>query len=203
MHTTQTFQYLEKTFEYYNKKLFDSKLPDVVFSISRDNKMSGIFHPSRWETKESNPVHEIAVNPDCIEPFDIEFHQMIVHEMCHLYQFVFGTPGKNGYHNKEFFSIMERVGLHATTTGTMTGSTTGYRMGDFPIEGGEFIKAFQKLQESKFKPLEIKPVKHHQKNVFLKSGKRYKYSCSCKNNIWGKSGMHIICKDCGKDFVEN
>lgn len=32
---------------------------------------------------------------------------------------------------------------------------------------------------------------------------KVKYSCSCVNNIWGKSGMYIKCMDCQEIFQEH
>jgi len=33
-------------------------------------------------------------------------------------------------------------------------------------------------------------------------GKRSKYTCHCDINVWGKSGLNIICGNCDNEFVE-
>lgn len=198
----QNLQYINNIFNYYNSVLFEKKLPDVVFTISRDSKMSGMFSAGLWK-KDGKQVHEIALNPDFINIYDIEFHQAIVHEMCHLEQHMFGKPGKSGYHNLEFSQIMERVGLQTSDTGTPDGFRTGRRMYDFVIENGPFQKAFQKLQETGFEAMEVIPVKKQKVSRGRFSGKRKKYSCACGVNVWGKSGISLTCNICNKKLIEN
>lgn len=193
-------QYITNTFKYYNEKLFHNKLPEVVFAISRDNKMSGMFNPDLWEDKSGSLVHELTLNPDYINPYDVEFHQTLIHEMCHLQQYLFGKPGKSGYHNKEFSEIMLDVGLQTSSTGTTTGSKVGRRMYDLVIEGGSFQKAFQKLQETRFEQLEIKPIKKNKEPTKGASGKRSKYTCLCGLNVWGKEGLDVFCSKCNKPY---
>ncbi len=190
-------KYIETIFKFYNKKLFAGKLPDVIISFNRDSRMSGEFLPNKWQNKDEKPIHELSINPEFFQPYDIEFHQTIVHEMCHLYQHEFGQPGKSGYHNKEFSGIMKDVGLICSDSGTPGGLPTGRRMADYPEVDGLFVKAFQKLQESRFKILE-QPIK--KEKIKKGSGNRVKYSCQCGNNIWGKSGLKIQCKICKSDF---
>jgi predicted SprT family Zn-dependent metalloprotease len=35
-----------------------------------------------------------------------------------------------------------------------------------------------------------------------KSGTRIKYTCSCGNHVWGRSGLSILCNDCNFSFTE-
>lgn len=162
--------------------------------------MSGMFQPEKWKSKDGQMIHELTVNPDYIEPYDIEFHQTIVHEMCHLYQYLFGKPGRSGYHNLEFAEIMKNIGLQTSDTGTPDGFKTGKRMYDYVIDNGPFEKAFQKLQETRFKTLEISAVKKDKVQKSGADGKRSKYTCSCGCNVWGKAGLQIVCKKCNFDF---
>lgn len=199
----QNLQYIHNIFNYYNNALFNNKLPEVIITISRDFKLSGMFSANQWKKKDGKSIHELTLNPDFINPYDIEFHQTLTHEMCHLEQFIFGTPGKSGYHNIEFSQIMERVGLQTSDTGTPDGLKTGRRMYDYVIEDGLFQKAFQKLQESGFGVLEVMPVKKPQDSKSRFSGKRSKYTCDCGTNVWGKVGLTLTCSNCNKPYKEN
>ena len=192
-------QFLENLYNFYNRELFENKLPDVVISFSRDSNVSGVFLPEKWQSN-NNPIHEISINPDYFEANSIDFHQTIVHEMCHIYQFENGTPGKNGYHNKEFSEIMFSIGLQTSDSGTENGNPTGYKMSDYIIEDGSFVSAFKKIQEHGYTIPSVKPIRSRKKHF---GGVRSKYTCKCGYNIWGKSGLKIMCKNCKSDFEEN
>ena len=116
--TTEQYQYIYKLYNFYNSELFSGELPEVMITFARNNGASGMFFPNKWKDKNYNPVHEISINPDAISNRnDIEFHQVIVHEMAHLWQFVFGKPSRNGYHNKQWAKKMIEVGSMPTATG--------------------------------------------------------------------------------------
>ena len=199
----QNLQYINNIFNYYNENLFNKSLPEVIITISRDSKMSGMFSADQWKKKDGKSLHELTLNPDYIDPYDIEFHQTLVHEMCHLEQFISGTPGKSGYHNLEFSQLMKRVGLQTSDTGMPEGFKTGRRMYDYVIEGGLFQKAFQKLQETGFEAVEVIPVKKQKLIKSRFSGKRSKYNCSCGTNVWGRTGLNIFCPNCNQSYKEN
>lgn len=198
MISSKQIQYLENIFNYYNEKLFENKLPEVVLSFSRDPKMSGMFLPGKWGN-ENKTVHELVINSDFFKPTEMEFHQMIVHEMCHLFQFEFGTPGKRGYHNLEFQEIMNRVGLQTSDSGTPEGFKTGYKMADYPIESGSFLQAFQNI--SNVYPVDFSIEPKTEIKPKTNQGSRTKYSCSC-SNIWGKDNLQVSCNSCKQSFVK-
>lgn len=66
-------------------------------------------------------------------------------ESVHCWQYCFGTPGRNCYHNKEWAYKMKAIGLQPTSTGKPGGAIVGQCMSDYPIEGGAFVKACEKL----------------------------------------------------------
>lgn len=221
-HTTTQYEYLERLYSFYNLQLFNGILPSVLFTLSKTNKASGFFSSNRWKDKHEKAVHEISINPDIIrERFDIEMHQTLVHEMCHLWQIEYGDPGRKGYHNKEFADKMIEIGLMPSTTGREGGKTTGQNMSDYFMEEGKFILAFKAIQENRFEPLPLEPDNSHlyckevasdgsvtfapvpkDEKTRSKTGTRIKYSCSCENNIWGKSGLKVLCLECNSNFKE-
>lgn len=75
----------------------------------------------------------------------LETLQTIVHEMCHLWQAHFGSPGRGRYHNAQWADKMEAIGLMPSTTGRPGGARVGDHMADYMIPGGRFEHAVQHL----------------------------------------------------------
>ena len=216
--TTEQYQYIYKLYNFYNSELFSGELPEVMITFARNNGASGMFFPNKWKDKKYNPIHEISINPDAISNRnDIDFHQVIVHEMAHLWQFVFGKPSRNGYHNKQWAKKMIEIGLMPTATGSKGGSIIGQNMYDYWLEDGKFVLAFKKLQENNYLPLEpnndhlfTKEIKEDGAVVFRpiltakkNKTKRVKYTCNCGSNLWGKPNLTVFCNVCQTPFFEN
>ena len=62
--------------------------------------------------------------------------------LCVLEQAHFGSPSRNGYHNREWAGLMERVGLVPSDTGAPGWKRTGQRMTHYVAEDGPFARAF-------------------------------------------------------------
>lgn len=204
--TPQQIAAFQAMFDHYNAELFDDALPQVILNFSRKAKALGFFAPERWqrasgeESDASQSIHEISINPSYLkraEPKEIA--QTLVHEMVHLWQQEHGSPGRRGYHNREWADKMEAVGLMPSSTGAEGGKRTGQRMSDYPIEGGAFEKAFDSLPESARFPWvcdDLQPKKPR------KSSKT-KFTCSgCGANAWGKPTLRVICGECDCELEE-
>jgi len=153
--TRQLYESLECAYQHFNRTLFEDKLPEVVFTTQRQKNVMGYFSPGRWLSTgndgDNRAAHELAINPAYIASHPlIEMLQTIVHESCHIMQHEYGTPSRTGYHNKEFASIMEGVGLMPSTTGRPGGKKTGQQMNDYPIPNGKFILECENLVSDGF-----------------------------------------------------
>lgn len=147
--TTQFYNEMQATFKYFNNLLFDGKLPDVMFTLQRNNQVMGYFSSDRWASKNGNKCHEIAINPSYVARSSvIEFMQTLVHEMTHLWQHSFGSPGRTTYHNREWANKMISIGLMPSDTGRVGGKTTGDHMNDYPIKDGRFLQCCIALIEN-------------------------------------------------------
>jgi predicted SprT family Zn-dependent metalloprotease len=75
--------------------------------------------PAASGSRDGTEVHdEIAFNIRLFAKRSPgEILATLVHEMCHLEQAHFGAPSRNGYHNREWATLMERVGLVPSDTG--------------------------------------------------------------------------------------
>jgi len=213
--TKQQFNTLEDLFSYYNKNLFDGILPDTLITLASHKGAAGLFAPARWEGAGIE-VHEITINPESIIVSEIDYHQTLVHEMCHLWQHCFGKPSRQCYHNREWANKMEEIGLMPSSTGKPGGNKTGQRMSDYPIEGGIFESCFRKigaLSYARSLRLPLNPNARAFGNSISgskngnagnksesRSGVKIKYSCACGNNVWGKPGLSISCNYCKENF---
>lgn len=147
--TTDLYQALEKAYEYFNRGLFEGDLPDVIFTFQRKSGVMGYFSPERWGNPIGDTRNEIAINPSFLASSRlIEVCQTLVHEMVHCWQHQFGKPSRKGYHNREWAKKMMLIGLMPSSTGEPGGETIGQAMGDYIIEDGPFMKAYETLTQT-------------------------------------------------------
>lgn len=233
MITTLQFKTLDDLYQFYNDRLFGSKLPECIVNMSRKGGSYGFFVPERWkgENMQRKIIHEISVNPDFMDRPDKEWHSTLVHDMCHLWQYEFGNPSRSCYHNKQWAAKMIDIGLMPSDTGEPGGKTTGQQMSHYIIEGGLFDVVFNALKEEdleslrlKYRPLmafmpeavhetiipseelvaEIKDnIGKAQASSTGKSGKRTRYTCGCGHHVWGRPGLWIRCEECNMIFLED
>lgn len=215
------FQYV---FDHYNGHLFGSEIKDPIIVIVRRKNVAGYYIYQKWFQMQENETDELALNPEMFLKFPLlEIVQTIVHEMCHAWQFHYGNPSYRAYHNREWAQKMISVGLMPTDTGRAGGKTTGFRMDDYPIEGGEFLRASEELINSEVfaglyyennpdifqnidaeAPLfdQIKDMTLAQAPEIKDKRTKVKYSCPCCN-VWGKPGLDVHCNSCNRDMREN
>jgi hypothetical protein len=122
----------------------------------------------------------------------------LVHEMVHLKQEEFGTPGRSGYHNEEWADEMEAIGLMPSHTGKPGGRRTGRQMSHYVIERGPFQQALKAMPEEYLLPWQsgtIPCVRKSNKNKVV-------YICpgSCGTRVWGRPHLDLICGACQKFF---
>ncbi|MGH1433810.1 MAG: SprT-like domain-containing protein [Lewinella sp.] len=222
--TEEQFQALNRAYQYFNSKLFDGLLPGCILNFSRKKNTHGFMAPERWRRvgEEEYSTHEISLTPLTLYRKPIEVFSTLVHEQVHLWQWEFGSPSRNGYHNTEWANKMEQVGLMPSSTGKPGGKRTGQGMTHYIIPGGlyetyfkempqKFTLPFASLEGDLFKRLisggvEGKGETEDPRTARLKklrttSRQKTKYSCpSCSINVWGKPNIHLICGGCGVPF---
>jgi hypothetical protein len=146
-------------------------------------------------------THEISLNPDVLDRPLAESMGTLVHEMVHLWQHTFGEPSRRGYHDREWADKMEAIGLMPSSTGRPGGKRTGDHMTHYVIEGGPFTVAFAAMPpEYRLPWLSGAPADGAKKPP---RADKVKYACGgCGVAVWGKSGLHIACLDCGRPMDE-
>lgn len=148
--TEEQFTALNQAFNYFNEKLFEGKLPGCILNFSRKKNTHGFLAPERWRRvdEENKYIHEISLTPYTFYRPLKQVFSTLVHEMVHLWQWEYGNPSRNGYHNKEWARKMEVVGLMPSNTGEEGGRKTGQKMTHYIISNGLFEQAFDDIPES-------------------------------------------------------
>lgn len=227
--TKAQFEAFESAYEYFNQVLFHYELPRVILNLSRKSKSMGFVAPYRWKSAAAPPtaedeldsdrrsrIHELSINPEILCLSLEEVYSTLVHEQCHIWQLHSGEPSRNGYHNKEWTSKMLEVGLTPSSTGKPGGKLTGQSMSDYPTPEGVFLKALNDMPDHFKMPFisiegEMKYRQHSAGGIAALIGEapappkknKVKYSCPlCLVNVWGKSGLNLVCGDCNHKFEE-
>jgi predicted SprT family Zn-dependent metalloprotease len=152
VHATQeVYQELQHVYDYYNQKLFNNELPGALLVMTRKRGSKGFFSPARYANKEGALADEISMNPEYFLVRSVEeVLSTLAHEMCHQWQFNFGKDVRAGYHNKEFSTKMEEIGLITSATGYPGGDRVGEKMTHYIAEDGLFITTTRELLKSRF-----------------------------------------------------
>lgn len=147
--TAELYGGLQSAYDFINREVFEPTfgflLPNCMITLRASGRTLGYFWPDRFLGGDGEFTHEIAVNPGLFNYRSIDLSLSVVaHEMVHLLQFVDGSCGRTGYHNKEFANRMEQIGLIASTTGKADGARTGQSMSHYIDPNGLYI---QKIRE--------------------------------------------------------
>jgi predicted SprT family Zn-dependent metalloprotease len=228
--TDDTYSELQQAYDHFNAELFDGQLSGCLITLQREKKTYGYFSAQRFVRREDGvKTDEIAMNPAYFAVCPVlEVMQTLVHEMVHAWQQHFGKPGRRRYHNKEWADKMEAVGLMPSSTGKPGGKKTGESVADYPIEGGPFMTACDKLlKDFKLSWMDRFPARHVTAQALLEAAgegmsadldglgvsleesaqskpTRTKYTClSCETNVWGKPALKLVCGECGSHYEAN
>lgn len=207
-HTHKAYVGLSEAYTYFNEHLFDNKLPTCLITYQRHKGAYGYFWRDKFsytETKDATKriqVDEIALNPSTFNSRTPgEVLSTLAHEMVHLWQFHFGEPSRNGYHNKSWGTEMKRIGLHPSSTGKEGGKETGQRVSHYIIVFGLFDKAcadFLRQYELSLyadNPRDVKTAKK-------KSDSKTKFTCEmCGQNAWAKPDACLKCGVCDDEML--
>jgi predicted SprT family Zn-dependent metalloprotease len=200
--TRETYDPLQQAYETLNRFLFEGELPNCLITLQRTKKSYGYFCGDRVGRADGTLTDEIALNPSHFRdrPQE-EVLATLAHEMVHLWQHHFGTPGRGRYHNKEWAEKMKSIGLQPTSTGKDDGPETGDVMGHLIVPEGAFDRAVRKMlarglvlswieQPEKLLP----PDDDEDAKAQSKSGKRVRYICPHGDmKAWAKHGAKLVC----------
>lgn len=192
-----TYDALHAAFDFFNAELFEGRLPPVMLTIHRKRGAHGYFWAKQFRERgdDALEIDEIALNPETMGREPMAVLSTLVHEMTHLEQEHFGKPGKNGHHNKEWGTLMDRIGLEPTATGQPGGPRTGRKVTHCIVAGGPFETACAAFlaQGHDLSWFAIAPVKAEKEPDTSK----VPHVCeTCEIKVWGKLGIRVYCADC-------
>ncbi|MFN8250262.1 MAG: SprT-like domain-containing protein [Ferruginibacter sp.] len=208
--TLRLFGSLYKCAEFFQQRLFARPLSPYFLSLNK-TQAKGYNRPNSWQEGSIATLPEININPDLLLLSAEELMGTLLHEICHHYHAQYGSPGKNGYHNKEFSNIMSSIGLQCSETGRPGGKDTGYKMTHYIIHGGKFDRVFKELPQlllTEFKPVAdsaskiVDPKKLTKQKLRAEQKRKTKYTClGCSLCMWGKPSAYVICGNCQEQLV--
>jgi SprT-like family len=204
--TRTTYLDLTRAYDFYNVRLFSSRLPRCLITMQRCRTAYGYYAAGRFGTSDGSEVtDEVAINPSFLRGRTTEqVLSTLVHEMTHLEQQHFGEPGRGGYHNKEWARSMKAVGLVPSATGAPGGKETGERVSHYAALGGLFDLTTRDLLAEGFSIRYVELPGIAEPSAMLarnrnKAASKTRYSCPrCAMNAWGKPALSLICGDCAQ-----
>ena len=97
--TAVEYSGFQRAYDYFNRKLFDGTLPQVLVTLQRKPKMRGYFWAQQFQGRAATATttDELALNPDHFTGrTDKEILSTLVHEMAHVWQQQFGKQAGGG-----------------------------------------------------------------------------------------------------------
>ncbi len=204
--TRETYDALQLAYDHFNFFLFDNRLPNCLITLQRKGRCHGYFASKRMVRADGAACDEIALNPAHFDEKGVLWTlSVLVHEMVHLWQAYFGTPGRGRYHNLQWGAEMKRIGLYPSNTAMPGGKETGDQMQHFVIKGGMFERAAADLMAGGFE-IAWRDARQPRRDSLVdgeggedaepapKSGKRQKYQCPiCDLAAWSRHDAAFKC----------
>lgn len=205
-------------YDYFNRRLFDGRLPACLLTLTRRPRTLGYFAPGRFRSLEGAAAHEISLNPHYLEPRgDYDALSTLVHEQCHLARHEFGPRnrkggrGSRGYHDRAWARVMLAVGLVPSHTGLPGGRQTGGSVSHYAIVGGAFDLACRELLIGGFAINWRGSLDHAQaadkaagwlEGPAASSQTRSRFVCAaCGQKAWARASARLACLPCNLTLI--
>lgn len=205
----------DRAFEFFNQVLFGGALQRPVITLSSRKKAMGYFRSGFFRDERGQGADEIGLNPEYYSTLQ-DYLSTLVHEQAHQWQFQFGKPGKNGYHNKAWVEKMTELGLPPFNTkdpAKQTGTTVSHRVepeGRFAVACAQLLRSGFTLRWTKSEPdedvTELSPeqiedlaAEAEEKRRRREAQRRSKtpYHCPvCLTKAWAKPKVKLMCGEC-------
>jgi hypothetical protein len=209
--TAREYATLQDAYDYFNRVLFDSTLPQVLITLQRRGKTLGYFSAERFQSRDGirSRVHEVALNPEGFRgESDEEILSTLAHEMVHVWQKEHGRAGRGRYHNRQFAAKMHSIGLMPSATGKPGGAATGDHMSHYILPEGRFIiscsgflQRYRLTWESAIQRKEESGPEPDEEGESTQT--RAKFTCpNCGLNAWAKPDARLVCHDCSMEAGE-
>jgi len=205
--------YLEKIYRQLNTDKFNGELEEPVITVQSTPRAYGHVSCNKiWTTRDSQK-YELNIGADTIGRPIEETVSTMLHEMVHIYNMAHGIQDcsrNNTYHNKNFKSKAEEVGLiidHDSRTGWSV-TSPGAKLNLYIAEkgwktilinrnGGHGIPTNGAEGEDTKDPENPEGEKPKRKPSSTR-----KYICPCcGNSVRATKKINIMCMDCEKQMI--
>jgi hypothetical protein len=189
----KTITELEKAFNVFNQHLFKNELDMPVITIQTSGKSRAMGWCSTepiWGDKDGEKKYEITVCGEYLDKGVEEVCHIILHEMVHQHNAMFGIKDCNGSnHNKKYQEAAEKHGLYCEKAQGCGYGATKLKPATLDIiKGMEFDERTLKW-------------KRNSKSKVVEPKTKYKYTCSgCKTKFTLTVEVEATCKECGLPF---
>jgi predicted SprT family Zn-dependent metalloprotease len=196
--TIKTYASISDAYDYFNKHLFNEKLPTCLITMQRHSNAYGFFAGGRFLSvdKDRHITDEIALNPHYFANRSAE-HTLstLVHEMVHLWQHHLDTPPKSSWHNQRWAEKMREVGLIPSSTGEPGGKEVGLRVSHYSEDNGRFARVCADFLSNRELSLYHDRTSDEDKEKRAKKkASKTKYNCpSCSMTAWAKPSASLMC----------
>jgi hypothetical protein len=196
--TPAEYRRFQEAYDFFNRELWASSLPNVLVTLQRRAGMKGYFSAQRFTGRQdaNGTAHELALNPDTFTgSTDEEILSTLARSVVHVWQHIHGIPSRGGYHNAEWADEMERIGLGPSSTGRPGGRRTGQRILHYIVPGGRFEQTYERLRSADFH-LNWQSAAPP-KQAKSKAASKTKFTCpGCDQNAWAKADAELLCGRC-------
>lgn len=137
----------EAALRYFNERLFENALPEMELNFSVKSFLKGFYCPAGWFGEEEEDIDEFSMNPAVLRLPPREGLSVLVHKMCHYWQFGHGHPGRRARHDDEWADKMIEIGLLPCSAPKHGITLPGQRVGHSIVRGGRFDQACDQMPQ--------------------------------------------------------
>src|ERR1700736_5556656 len=107
--TKEMYDQLNSAYEFFNRRLFDRKLPRCLVTLQRKRGSLGYFAAERFNVRHGEQsTDEIALNPRHFEGLTTEqILGVLGHEMAHQFEYRCISHKTKSYHDKSWATVMK------------------------------------------------------------------------------------------------
>lgn len=207
--STEIYGTIDAAFAAFNRDLFSNTLRRPVITLSRTGRRTaGFLRTDRFQrVGNGQRASEIALSPSEFSRPLAEVMATLTHQMVHLWQALYGSPSRAGYHNSEWAKRMMALGLQPTSDGTSSGKATGQTVSQLMIVGGPFDRSLRTLIADGFEIAwreALDAIDDNDQKPGGEASGRVKWHCpSCRQSALAKASAELSCFKCKVPLVRH
>jgi hypothetical protein len=200
--TIQQFSAYNEAFDFFNKRLFGSKLGPALLTIARKGRSTGHFTPRKWANKAGESVHEIAISPDVLTLgveatmttlLALMARQLRWQEAAAAGDEKAAATVARGYHDARLVEILLELGLRPRGRDGKS-ARGGWHLASVVVPDTPADDAMDALPNKARLPWEAVVEEPKDEADAGKKTGRVKYTCrTCESHVLGRPGLSVYC----------